>query len=220
VTLEADVRSTLSDEQWQDLLTPRTPLHERWCAQVDVIAGFLSQLREARVPVLWRPYPELNGEWFWWGGRRGQGGSAALYRQLFERCVHHHGLDNLLWVWNCNARDDDDPASYADHYPGHDCVDVLTVDVHESDYQPYHHDEMLALGADKPIALGEVSALPPPELFDSQPRWVWFLVWGERLALDNTLEQIRAIYHHPRTLTLHDPRFVDGTVWVRARTRS
>jgi beta-mannanase len=23
----------------------------------------------AHVPVLWRPYHEMNGDWSWWGGR-------------------------------------------------------------------------------------------------------------------------------------------------------
>jgi mannan endo-1,4-beta-mannosidase len=41
-------------------------LFERWCAQVGVIAGYLKQLWEARVPILWRPYHEVNGGWFWW----------------------------------------------------------------------------------------------------------------------------------------------------------
>ena len=52
---------------------------------MDVIAWFLAQLREAGVPVLWRPYHEMNGGWFWWGKKTGQPGYAALYRMLFER---------------------------------------------------------------------------------------------------------------------------------------
>jgi mannan endo-1,4-beta-mannosidase len=69
--LLASVQGRLTDEQWRDVTTPGTALHQRWCAQVDVIAGFLQQLQAARVPVLWRPYHEMNGNWFWWGGRGG-----------------------------------------------------------------------------------------------------------------------------------------------------
>jgi len=45
----------------------------------------------------------MNGNWFWWGGRPGKDGSAALYRQIYDRFVNVHHLDNLVWVWNVNA---------------------------------------------------------------------------------------------------------------------
>lgn len=32
-----------------------TQLNRRWIAQLDVVAGFLRQLHDARIPVLWRP---------------------------------------------------------------------------------------------------------------------------------------------------------------------
>ncbi len=80
VSFHENIQSHLSDFEWRELTTPGTDLYKRWCAQVDVIAGYLKQLRDAHVPVLWRPYHEVNGNWFWWGGRPGQNGSAALYR--------------------------------------------------------------------------------------------------------------------------------------------
>ncbi len=83
VSFRQSVQGRLSDFEWRELLTQRTSLHDRWSAQVDVVAGYLRQLRDARVPVLWRPYHEMNGGWFWWGGRKGPDGSSALYRQLY-----------------------------------------------------------------------------------------------------------------------------------------
>jgi hypothetical protein len=59
------VQGQLTDQQFRDVLTPGTELHQRWCAQVDAVAGYLKQLQEARVPVLWRPDHEMNGDWFW-----------------------------------------------------------------------------------------------------------------------------------------------------------
>ena len=69
VTFRDSVQGHLTDYEWQQLLTPGTPLYIRWCAQVDVIAGYLRQLRDAHVPVLFRAYHEMNGNWFWWGGK-------------------------------------------------------------------------------------------------------------------------------------------------------
>lgn len=184
---------------WQELLRTGSPLHERWCAQVDVIASFLLQLQRARIPVLWRPYHEMNGDWFWWGGRPGSRGSAALYRQLHDRLVQRHGLHNLVWVWNANApRHDAGP--YADFYPGHDVVDVLAADVYGADYRQSHHDELLDLAAGRPIALGEIGEVPDPDLFAAQPRWAWFMIWRTFLDTENPPEAVRALYTSRRVI--------------------
>ena len=65
------IQSEVTDDEWDAMLTPGTPLHTRWLEQVDTVAGYLAQLRDAGVPVLWRPYHEMNGVWFWWGDKRG-----------------------------------------------------------------------------------------------------------------------------------------------------
>jgi mannan endo-1,4-beta-mannosidase len=69
VTFHDSVQGHLTDWEWRQLLTPGTDLNTRWCRQVDRIAGYLKELQDAGVPVLFRPYHEMNGSWFWWGGR-------------------------------------------------------------------------------------------------------------------------------------------------------
>jgi len=134
----ASVQGQLTDEQFRDLLTPGTPIHRRWCAQVDAIAVFLRQLQDAHVPVLWRPYHEMNGDWFWWGGRTGRFGTAALYRQLFERLVNVHHLNNLIWVWSMD-RVHKPEQEHARYFPGINYVDVLALDVYQGDFaQSYY----------------------------------------------------------------------------------
>ena len=197
----------LADHDWDDLLSEGTATRRRWEAQVDVIAGYLAQLRDADVPVLWRPYHEMNGSWFWWGGRPGPHGYAALYRQLFDRLTHEHGLDNLIWVWNANApRNDpgDDAAAYADFYPGHDVVDVLAADVYGNDYARSHHDDLLALAQGRPIALGEVGVLPTPTTLEAQPGWAWFMTWTGFLTRENRPEAVQALYAAARVLNRED----------------
>ena len=100
------VQNQLTEAQWKELVTPGTPLHRRWLAQVDGIPGYLKRLQRKKVPVLWRPYHEMNGGWFWWGQKRGEGGYRTLWRLMYDRLTHHHKLNNLLWVWNANAPND------------------------------------------------------------------------------------------------------------------
>lgn len=199
VTFERSIQGELTDAEWRALLTPGTRLNERWKAQVDVIAWFLKQLRAAHVPVIWRPYHEMNADWFWWGKKTGDGGYRALYRMLFERFVAFHGLNNLLWVFDANeVRPGVDP--YAAYYPGADVVDILATDVYQGDYTGPDYDELLALAQGKPVALGEVGTPPPLAALERQPRWAWFMLWGE---LPPRGASGHDAYQSPRTLT-HD----------------
>jgi mannan endo-1,4-beta-mannosidase len=98
VTFHDSVQVHLTNWEWQHLLSPGTDLHARWERQIDRVAGYLAELQDAGVPVLFRPYHEMNGNWFWWGGRPGPQGLQELYRQLFNRYIRVHQLHNLVWV--------------------------------------------------------------------------------------------------------------------------
>lgn len=205
VTFRESVQGKLTDFEWNELLTPGTDLNKRWVEQVDVVAGYLKQLQDAGVPVLFRPYHEMNGNWFWWGGRAGEKGSAALYRQLFDRFVHVHHLNNLIWVWNSD-RPSGSAGKIADFYPGAQYVDVVTIDIYGEFLQSYY-DTMLSIAGDKPVALGEVGAMPSLEVIAKQPRWAYFMVWSEMEA-SNPLDQLQAVYHAPNMLNRGDAPFV------------
>ena len=194
------VQNKLTDAQWQELITPGTALHVRWLAQVDVIAAFLKQLRDAKTPVLWRPYHEMNGGWFWWGKKHGDRGYKALWRLMYNHLTNHHQLNNLVWVWNANAPNQA-ADSYAEYYPGHDYVDVLATDVYGADYKQSHHDDLLKLATGKPVALGEVGEMPTPAILNAQPHWTWFMTWTDFLEKNNALDAVRALYNDLRVLT-------------------
>jgi mannan endo-1,4-beta-mannosidase len=202
VTFERSILGKLTAQEWNDLLTPGTDIHERWKSQVDVIAFFLKQLREAAVPVLWRPYHEMNGDWFWWGKKTGQAGYRKLYRMLFERLTHFHKLNNLLWVFNANEiRMNVDP--YQLYYPGDDVVDILATDVYSNKFSVIDYNALLALAGDKPIALGEVGNIPTSKLLNKQPRWTWFMYWHDPSMLHAQQKAVWEIYNSKETLTLN-----------------
>jgi mannan endo-1,4-beta-mannosidase len=213
VSFRDSVQGRLTDFEWSELETPGTELYNRWCAQVDVIAGFLSQLRDAHVPILFRPYHEMNGGWFWWGGRPGKSGSQALYRQLFDRLVNHHQLNNLIWVWNVNAPSN--PAmAIAEYFPGREYADLLSEDIY-GEFEQSHYDDMLALAAGKPIALGEVGTLPTPEILRRQPNWTYFMVWSEFVERANPLEDVQATYNLSSVLKRGDSRLAPAMAGMR-----
>jgi mannan endo-1,4-beta-mannosidase len=204
------IQAELDDAQWKELTTPGTALNKRWEAQVDKIASFLKQLQEANVPVLWRPYHEMNGVWFWWGDKKGPDGYQKLWKMMFNRFTNVHKLNNLLWVWNANAPRDlpfDQAYSYQLFYPGPEFVDVLATDVYHFDYEDKDYNELLNLANGKLIALGECGELPNPAILEVQPKFTWFMVWANFIKMDNTSRRVNEIYNHPQILTHDEVKF-------------
>ncbi len=206
VQLKESVQGKITDEQWQELLTPGTPLRKRWEAQVDIIAGYLKQFRDGRIPILWRAYPEANNNAFWWGGRSGEKGFAALFRQLFERLAVYHKLNNLIWVWNANAPNQS-AGPIEDFYPGAAYCDILAVSVHDNDYQQSLHDGVAKMAAGKPIALAEVDTVPAPALLAQQPLWAWFMTGADSLYRANKSAPLLSLYVDPRIVHRGNPVF-------------
>lgn len=168
-----------------------------------MVAGYLKQLRDAHVPVLWRPYHEMNGVWFWWGNKKGNDGIIKLWKMMYDRYTNYHHLNNLIWVWGPNGLRDlplDEAYDYKDFYPGADYVDILGADIYHFDYEQRDYNDLLKVANGKVIALTETGELPKPEILAAQPEWAWFMVWTSWLWTDNTHERVRTIYGLPQTL--------------------
>ncbi|HVU26824.1 MAG TPA: glycosyl hydrolase [Verrucomicrobiae bacterium] len=209
VKFTSSIQGKLTDAQWRDLITPGTEINERWKSQVDVIAWYLKQLRDAHVPVLWRPYHEMNGGWFWWGKKSGDDGYKKLYRMLFNRLVNFHKLNNLIWIYGANEVTPN-VDSYETCYPGDDVVDILGTDIYRTGFAKEQYDQLLALAKNKPVALAEVGASPSPEILKEQPRWTWFMYWGDPPDGGKEGQAIRATYNCDQALTL------EKLPWVKA----
>jgi mannan endo-1,4-beta-mannosidase len=208
----ASVQGRLTDQQWHDVITPGTELNKKWCAQVDVIAGFLKQLQAAHIPVLWRPYHEMNGDWFWWGGRLGDNGTKVIYRQIFDRFVNYHHLDNLVWIWSVDrpARAD---RQFVDYNPGTNYFDIAALDVYGSDFKQSYYDDLLAQAAGKPVTLAEVGPPPTVAVLAQQPKWTWWMTWAGN---PRHSDAVQALFDDPRSYSLSDAEFVKAFAPTRA----
>ena len=103
-------------------------------AQLDKVAAFLQSLKgkdgEA-IPVLFRPFHEHTGGWFWWGNRTT---SNETYKKLFRYTVEYlkekKHLHNLIYVYNTGT-EFSSPEEYLERYPGDDVVDMLSFDIYQ-----------------------------------------------------------------------------------------
>ena len=106
------------------VLTPGTPENALWRADVDAFADVLRELRDRGVVVLFRPYHEFNGNWFWWGQ---QDEYPALWDALYDELVVNRGIDNLIWVWS----GDRDAPQASRYMPRRHPPDIAGIDVYE-----------------------------------------------------------------------------------------
>lgn len=198
----------LTSAEWDSLLTPGAALHRVWKNQMDIIAGYLKELRDADIPILWRPYHEMNGGWFWWGAKKEPNGFVTLWRTLFDYYTNHHKLDNLIWVWS-----PDKPwHGLQEYYPGDEFVDIISADIYPHRGYPVvfrqqWYQQIVELAKGKPIAIGENGSLPVPEELNTQPKWIWFMSWADLLERQNSKADILNLYNAPHVLTRDEMQF-------------
>ena len=204
---DLDVKGRYYSGQWEDLLTPGTNEHGAWEEKVDNLAFYLRKLQQARVPILFRPYHEMNGNWFWWHSDPSSEHFVRLWKMLYQRLTVDHGLNNLIWVWNPHAPIPGDPEAddvafaYEKYYPGDNYVDILATDVYNGKFTTRDYVDLLKLANGKLIALGEVGELPSAKLLAEQPQWSWIMAWSGTLDTANTPENIKKFYQNPQLMT-------------------
>jgi mannan endo-1,4-beta-mannosidase len=189
----------------QRAVTEGTVEHTAALRDLDAIAAELALLRDAHVPVLWRPLHEASGRWFWWGAR-GPEPFKKMWRLMFDRFTRQHHLTNLVWVYSPGAATD-----LADWYPGDEYVDSIGQDHYPMDanHGPAKDvfDELVAFGhGNKLVALSENGPIPDPDrLLADKAGWLFFTTWsGRSLKQNNSDEQLIKVYHHPYVLNLGD----------------
>jgi mannan endo-1,4-beta-mannosidase len=118
-------------------ILPGGALHAAYLARLDTVAEFFNTLRarnragrETLVPVIFRPFHEMSGSWFWWGGRHR---SAEEFIALWHMTVQHlrtRGVHNLLYAYSTDVFESKE--DYLQQYPGDAWVDVLGFDDYQS----------------------------------------------------------------------------------------
>ncbi|MBR1751037.1 MAG: beta-mannosidase [Ruminococcus sp.] len=168
---------------------------------IDHFAALLRPFCEKGIPILWRPFHECDGDWFWWGAN-GPDVVKALWKIMFERFTVHHGLNDLIWVWN---------AAKAEFYPGDEYVDIISRDLYPEKHTHSACDkeyrELISFtNAPKIALLGETGTLPDPtEIHNKKTGWASYMTWSKPFCLTeefNSFEYLKKVYDDPYAVTL------------------
>ncbi len=177
---------------------------------IDNMANELARLRDAGVPVLWRPLHEAAGGWFWWGNCEPES-YKKLWNVMYDKMTNEHNLTNLIWVWNGQ-----DPA----WYPGDETVDINGWDIYAGNHvdssQSGRFDDMATNYGTKTklIALTENGCvMDPDKVFNDNARWLFWGTWSNPFTMKlgvvindeyTTVELLTKAYNHERVLTLDE----------------
>ncbi len=119
-------------------ILPGGTKHEVFLQQLDRVAVFLSDLKGKKgesIPILFRPFHELTGHWFWWGAKTC---TAEEYIRLFRFTVNYlrqdKQLHNLIIVYNTGT-EFGTKTEFLERYPGDEFVDVLSFDTYQHSSQ-------------------------------------------------------------------------------------
>ncbi|OSZ61844.1 hypothetical protein OQI_03095 [Streptomyces pharetrae CZA14] len=213
------------DPGWFDrVVTPGTAEHGALLFDLGFLADHLGYLAGRGVPVLLRPYHEMNtapGQGFWWAGQD-PAAFRRLWRLTYDYLVGRRGLHNLLFVWAPNSWDGSygrDPHAY---YPGGRHVDIVGVDDYSgSPARPFGGGawtEIWYRGLERYLRPRIVSESFHVPLNEAQPRtlsrtpWVLWTVWGQALTYDNvseprrknTTDDVKRTYYASQVITQQD----------------
>lgn len=114
-------------------ILPGGAKHALYISWLDKLAHFLSSLKDSRgelIPVIFRPFHELNGSWFWWGKEHCSPEELKSLYQFTETYLRDiKGLHHLLYAFNTDRFATKE--EYLERYPGDEWVDVLGFDIYQ-----------------------------------------------------------------------------------------
>ncbi|KAK7097077.1 mannan endo-1,4-beta-mannosidase-like [Littorina saxatilis] len=145
-------------------LLPGGDHYSKFTAAMDKIADFVKRKMVDKnghlIPIIFRPWHELDGGWFWWGMNNDAHNSVDDIKHLYQNTVtylrDHKGVHNFLYAFSpdCGGRFDDDDALY----PGNSYVDIIGTDCYLT---PNRGADYLKTAIDKVVTKAEANGKIP-----------------------------------------------------------
>lgn len=126
----ADMTSEQKTTAFKSIL-PGGANHEWYKKKLDKVASVVSNLKGLNgelIPIIFRPFHEFDGSWFWWGASFC---SPDEYKMAYQFTVDYlkntKGVHNILYAFSPDNSYTTE-SNYLSRYPGDKYVDVLGMD--------------------------------------------------------------------------------------------
>lgn len=101
---------------------------------IDRAAAFIASLKDSEgnpIPVIFRPWHENSGSWFWWGKDHSTPEEYIELWKMTRAGFDARGIDNVVWAYSPDK--DLTREEYFSTYPGDEYVDILGTDIYHFD---------------------------------------------------------------------------------------
>ena len=115
-------------------ILPGGEKHERFLSWMKRVGDFIETLKDEngqRVPIIFRPWHENNGSWFWWGQKLCSDEEFKGLWNMLQDYLNGRGLDNLLWSYSPNLDGGWTLERFMQRYPGNDRVTLIGEDAYQ-----------------------------------------------------------------------------------------
>lgn len=113
-------------------ILPDGPKNQLYNQYLDRLASFLLSLKGSdnkSIPIVFRPFHELTGNWFWWGKKHC---TPEEFKELWKYTFNYlsnKGAHNLIYVYN--TADFSNKTEFLERYPGDQYVDIVSFDTYD-----------------------------------------------------------------------------------------
>lgn len=111
---------------------PGAQNHEKFKSWMDEAVNFILTLKDKNgkpIPILFRPYHEMTGNWFWWCKNNATPEEFKTLWKFSMEYFRQKGIHNLIYVYN--TADFNSKQEFLEYYPGSDYVDILSFDKYQ-----------------------------------------------------------------------------------------
>ncbi|MBC7388705.1 MAG: T9SS type A sorting domain-containing protein [Opitutaceae bacterium] len=183
-------------------LDKNTPEGKIFWADLAQKADLLQKLRDANIPILWRPFHELSGNWFWWS-KEGGAQFKKLWIAMYNYYVNERKLNNLIWVF-CYSGDPN-----VSFFPGNQYVDIAGGDTYAGTNDPqlglYNKVKSNIAGNVMPICLHECGIIPDPnKALSTGAMFSWWMIWHTSFLQNMDKAYLKSSFNHDVILTLDE----------------
>jgi len=181
-----------------ELIKPGGSHHERYKEILKTIADFANSVKGKNgtlAPMIFRPYHEFDGDWFWWGKKyTSREDFIAVWQFTVSYLKDTLGVHNFIYAFSPDNKFNSE-SEYLERYPGDDYVDMLGMD----DYADFGRDgkydlkagvKKLKIISDLAISKNKLAAFTETGL-ESIPTPNW---WTEILLKSLKSENLQLAY--------------------------
>lgn len=135
----------VSDDTVVASILPGGPNYDKFQEWLSFVNNFILSLKTTEgipVPVLFRPWHEHTGSWFWWGEKLCSVDQyKALWKMTTDYLKENGASEQIIYAYSPGI-EPRDTAEYMERYPGDDIVDVMGFDGYRREDKNLYLEEM------------------------------------------------------------------------------